>query len=164
MSLKNVKNGQYKRNLLVWEQNIIETVEIKIKSLLEKINSNPVITAKILVIINQLRTISKTFLINMLSHLLTKLLAMLLSFAGDSMLCAGKWAIVIIKSSNQNTYVSVTMSKTNITNHHQISLKGKLNITVDADNRELPHRYWLLKLHKNPSKFRFIVAATRLSV
>ena len=74
----------------MWEQNIIETVEIKIKSLLEKINSNPVITAKILVIINQLRTISKTFLINMLSHLLTKLLAMLLSFAGDSMLCAGK--------------------------------------------------------------------------
>ena len=74
----------------MWEQNIIETVEIKIKSLLEKINSNPVITAKILVIINQLRTISKTFLINMLSHLLTKLLAMLLSFATDSMLCAGK--------------------------------------------------------------------------
>ena len=70
----------------MWEQNIIETVEIKIKSLLEKINSNPVITAKILVIINQLRIISKIFLINMLSHLLTKLLAMLLSFAGDSML------------------------------------------------------------------------------
>ena len=74
----------------MWEQNIIETVEIKIKSLSEKINSNPVITTKILVIINQLRTISKTFLINMLSHLLTKLLAMLLSFAADSMLCADK--------------------------------------------------------------------------
>ena len=70
----------------MWEQNIIETVEIKIKSLLEKINSNPEITGKILVTINQLLTISKIFLINMLSHLLTKLLAMLLSFAGDSML------------------------------------------------------------------------------
>lgn len=48
------------------------------------------------------------------------------------------------KSSNKNTYVSVTNSKTNI-----------VNKLIASNNRELPHLYWLP---------RFIVAATRCSV
>ena len=35
---------------------------------------------------------------------------------------------------------------------------------VPVDNHVLPHIYWLPKLHKNPIKFRFIIAAPKCSV
>ena len=35
---------------------------------------------------------------------------------------------------------------------------------VSEDNKKLPRIYWLPKLHKNPSKFRFIIAAPKCSI
>ena len=45
-------------------------------------------------------------------------------------------------SSNQNTYVSVSMSKTEIINHHKTIFKEKFNITLDSDTRESPGMCW----------------------
>ena len=46
-------------------------------------------------------------------------------------------------------------------NNHETFLKKNFNIAHNYDNSELPHMYWLPKLHKNPSKRNFIVAATK---
>ena len=43
-------------------------------------------------------------------------------------------------------------------------LKKKFNLDVSAENECLPHIYWLPKMHKNPCKFRFIIAAPKCSI
>ena len=43
-------------------------------------------------------------------------------------------------------------------------LKKKFNLEVSSESKLLPHIYWLPKLHKNPIKFRFIIAAPNCSI
>ena len=43
------------------------------------------------------------------------------------------------------------------------ALSKKFNLSVPEESRKLPHIYWLPKLHKNPIKFRFIIAAPECS-
>ena len=43
-------------------------------------------------------------------------------------------------------------------------LKKEFDIDVSSDNSCLPHIYWLPKMHKNPIKFRFIIAAPKCSI
>ena len=46
-----------------------------------------------------------------------------------------------------------------IIQQHTAELKQKFNITVGEDMSTLPDIYWIPKLHKNPVKFRFIIAS-----
>ena len=43
-------------------------------------------------------------------------------------------------------------------------LREKFNLSVAQDSKKLPHIYWTPKLHKNPLKFRFIIAAPNCSM
>ena len=51
-----------------------------------------------------------------------------------------------------------TSCKAVIQNHSNI-LKHQFGLDVSEDNQCLPHMYWLPKMHKVPSKERFIIAA-----
>ena len=51
-----------------------------------------------------------------------------------------------------------------IINNHSQKLKFKFDLDVPSESKMLPHIYWLPKLHKNPIKFRFIIAAPNCSV
>ena len=43
-------------------------------------------------------------------------------------------------------------------------LSKKFGLNVPEESKRLPHIYWLPKLHKNPVKIRFIIAAPNCSV
>ena len=51
-----------------------------------------------------------------------------------------------------------------IINNHSQKLKFKFDLDVPSQSKMLPHIYWLPKLHKNPIKFRFIIAAPNCSI
>ena len=40
-------------------------------------------------------------------------------------------------------------------------MKAKFGFEVDEEMSTLPDIYWIPKLHKNPVKFRFIIASKR---
>lgn len=44
------------------------------------------------------------------------------------------------------------------------TLNTKFNLPVPEASKKLPHIYWIPKLHKNPIKFRFIIAAPDCSI
>ena len=44
------------------------------------------------------------------------------------------------------------------------NLMDLFKLSVDEDSKKLPHIYWTPKLHKNPLKFRFIIAAPNCSI
>ena len=58
-----------------------------------------------------------------------------------------------------NTYTSVNQQLGDIVKEHCSKLKEQFNITVDNNMQTLPDIYWTPKLHKNPVKFRFIIAS-----
>ena len=58
------------------------------------------------------------------------------------------------------TYVSLKeISEEKIIQEHVNKLNVALNLTVLEESKVLPHIYWLPKLHKNPTKLFFIIAA-----
>ena len=62
------------------------------------------------------------------------------------------------------TYTIIDLSPDYIMDQHNSVLKDKFNITVDQDNLALPDIYWTPKLHKNPVKFRFIIASKQCTI
>ena len=62
------------------------------------------------------------------------------------------------------TYSIIDLSPDNIIDQHKFELKEKFNITIDQDNLVLPDIYWTPKLHKNPVKFRFIIASKQCTI
>ena len=70
----------------------------------------------------------------------------------------------ICDSNSTKTYKKFRTSIKTIINNHKSVLKKKFNLDVSVENECLPHIYWLPKMHKNPSKFRFIIAAPKCSI
>ena len=86
-------------------------------------------------------------------------------------ICKRFYASVLVKElgldgqSDSATYESMMNKNTNtIIQSHTKDLKSKFNLKVPSASNLLPHIYWLPKLHKNPIKFRFIIAAPNCSV
>ena len=69
-----------------------------------------------------------------------------------------------LKGVRSETYQSVRKKGQTIINSHIKDLKKKFGIELSETNNRLPNIYWLPKLHKNPLKFRFIIAAPECSV
>ena len=64
-------------------------------------------------------------------------------------------------SNKDKTYIEITeFSKETIINKHKSELKDLFGIDIEESNLVLPGMHWLPKKHKNPSKARFIVAAS----
>ena len=62
------------------------------------------------------------------------------------------------------TYSPVDEDCHSITNNHNQFLRKKFDLIDCVGNEKLPGIYWLPKLHKNPIKFRFIIAAPECSI
>ena len=87
-----------------------------------------------------------------------------------AIVCKRFYAQVLVKelgldgSSNCKTYEKVSDTCENIIGKDVSMLPKKFNIFVPEESKKLPHIYWLPKLHKNPIKFRFIIAAPECSI
>ena len=86
-------------------------------------------------------------------------------------ICKRFYALVLIKelglcpNMSNDTYKGVIGKTTEqIVTNHKKDLNGQFKLELDSDNQCLPHIYWLPKMHKNPIKFRFIIAAPKCSV
>ena len=85
-----------------------------------------------------------------------------------SFICKRFYAEVLIKelgidvteNNNSDTYKCVqNITADNLISKHVKNLKNKFNLNVNNENQCLPSIYWLPKMHKNPIKSRFIIAA-----
>ena len=86
-----------------------------------------------------------------------------------SLICRRFYAEVLVKElglkgEKSSTYQSVRKKEQSIIRTHTNELKNKFGIETSTVNERLPNIYWLPKLHKNPLKFRFIIAAPECSV
>ena len=87
-----------------------------------------------------------------------------------AVICKRFYAMVLFKelgiseSSTTKTYKKFRTSIKTVVNNQKNVLKKKFNLDVSAENECLPHIYWLPKMHKNPCKFRFIIAAPKCSI
>ena len=86
-------------------------------------------------------------------------------------ICKRYYALTIVKELGLNSDTgSPTYCKESVKSSAEIidqqvnDLKNLFNLDVDAEQRELPHIYWLPKLHKSPPKPRFIIAAPNNAV
>ena len=85
-------------------------------------------------------------------------------------ICKRYYALVILQElgllgSSTPTYTSIeNRSPEDIINQHKADLKDQFNIIVDHNMSSMPDIYWTPKLHKNPVKFRFIIASKRCTV
>ena len=66
----------------------------------------------------------------------------------------------LINNEPSSTYAMISdNSRDQIISQHKSEIKDIFNINVQDDMLTLPDIYWLPKLHKNPLKFRFIIAS-----
>ena len=63
-----------------------------------------------------------------------------------------------------STYEQVNSSANELIEKDCQRLKNSFNLSVVDESKKLPHIYWIPKLHKNPLKFRFIIAAPNCSI
>jgi len=76
-----------------------------------------------------------------------------------SLICKKYYIKTIQKELNSTTYRKAETLDTTINN--QVTKCLDLGSTIHSDNRKLPIMYAIPKMHKNPVKFRFIVAANK---
>ena len=87
-----------------------------------------------------------------------------------AVICKRFYAMVLFKelgicdSHSTKTYKKFRTSIATIVSNQKNVLKKKFNLDVSTENECLPHIYWLPKMHKNPCKFRFIIAAPKCSI
>ena len=87
-----------------------------------------------------------------------------------AIICKRFYAMVLLKelgmsdNTSTETYKTLSSSKDEIINSQTQSLKQRFNLDVNSDNQCLPQIYWLPKMHKTPTKFRFIIAAPKCAI
>ena len=94
------------------------------------------------------------------------------AMSNAAFICHQFYTLVLIKKlgllNNNNdtnqTYKQAFTSNINITNNYSNILKSKFNGNLDNANKQLPYMHWLPRLHKTPSKVRFIVATVQYSL
>ena len=84
-------------------------------------------------------------------------------------ICKRFYALVLLKElglniSPSNTYIQEHKTIESVVEKNILDLKNIFGLDVDESNQNLPHMYWLPKLHKSPSKACFIVAAPSCSI
>ena len=68
------------------------------------------------------------------------------------------------QSSTCSTYEKIDCDVNELIEKHSHKLGKTFNLSVAEESKKLPHIYWTPKLHKNPIKFRFIIAAPNSSI
>ena len=67
-------------------------------------------------------------------------------------------------STTCSTYEKINEDVNKLIEKDCLKLKETFNLSVGDESKKLPHIYWTPKLHKNPLKFRFIIAAPDCSI
>ena len=87
-----------------------------------------------------------------------------------AVICKRFYASVLVNElglssdSSTETYKALSSSKDQIIKSQKKTLKRKFNLDVNSENECLPQIYWLPKMYKNPTKFRFIIAAPKCAI
>ena len=89
-----------------------------------------------------------------------------------ALICQPFYPLVLIKelgldhnnTDTNKTYIPVHKTNNQVISGHIRVLRKKFNSVVDEENKKLPNICWTLKLHKHPSKARFIIAARQCHV
>ena len=80
-------------------------------------------------------------------------------FYVDSLLKEVSFSLDSLESKNDGTYITVDDSLDNIITKHIEDVK-QWNGVITEKQKQLPFLYWIPKMHKNPSKKRFIAASS----
>ena len=145
-----------------WKQTVLEKVDSRIEALSSNLQHHKVNSS-----------LSNEEVKSCLSVLQSKYVITPIDKANGNIafICKRYYALVIMKELGLGTQTgSATyfqeFSKTSdeIINQQASDLKKKFNLDVSSEQRELPHMYWLPKLHKSPPKPRFIIAAPNNAV
>ena len=87
-----------------------------------------------------------------------------------SFVCKRFYASVLVKELGLDgvegcpTYEKIERPVANIVSDDVENLKDRFHLNVAEEEKKLPQIYWMPKLHKNPIKFRFIIAAPSCSI
>ena len=157
------KHGYNSATFLEWKTTVILKVDDKITELINKNHS-----------VNKRQLLKETSVLKDLQELHKKFVVVPIDKASGNVafICQRHYANVLINelglinaSANQtSTYGNITKPIDKIVSDNSKFLKSKFNLEVTETNRKLPNIYWTPKLHKTPSKARFIIAAPRCSV
>ena len=61
-------------------------------------------------------------------------------------------------------YGSLSEKEDKAVNKHKLKLKNSFKLHNEDESNVLPKMHWIPKMHKNPIKFRFIVAEVKCSL
>ena len=140
-----------------WKYAVLEKVDNRIKSLSSNLKYHKVNVS-----------LSNEEVKSCLSELQSKYVITPIDKANGNIafICKRYYALTIVKELGLDSDTgSPTYSKESVKTPGDIvdqqvnDLKNCFNLNVDEEQRELPHIYWLPKLHKSPPKARFIIAA-----
>ena len=157
------KNGIDRRIMREWESNVSSLIDKRIidieKTFSKQIPSNNINNPEIA---NSLENLQKKFIIAPIDK----------ATGNVAIICKRFYASVLLKelglvaNNSSKTYEIITDKNSDQVIKQNISdLKNKFKISdISLDDYCLPKMYWLPKLHKNPIKARFIVAAPKGSI
>ena len=151
------REGLSSKIFMVWRDRVLKEIDNRIAFLS---NNNRKVRKKSSILQN---TTSK----NCLSDLQSKYVLVPIDKAANNVafICKRFYAEVLLKElgilgTSTSTYTKIEdKTPDEIVTQHQSELKNQFNISVSKDMLTLPDIYWLPKLHKNPIKFRYIIAS-----
>ena len=155
--------GIHKNSLLPWKNTVLDLVDKKIDSLKTKLQINQVKSAlDDSVVKRNLISLKNDFVIVPIDKAANNV----------AFVCKQFYASVIAKelkiddnisNHDENTYEYVNKSTESLIENHKKYL-SKLGLKLTENMEQLPVMYWLPKMHKSPTGFRFIIASPACSI
>ena len=150
------KAGLPKASFREWKEMIIDRINKRISSLDERRKKTSFYSI--------LKSSSSS---SCLTDLHSKYVMVPIDKAGNNIafICKRFYATVLMKElglgdQSTSTYTRIfDQTPDDIISMHQQQMKEDFNVDITDDMKTLPDIYWIPKLHKNPAKFRFIIAS-----
>ena len=153
--------GLPKENFTEWNNKVLELLDMKLLSLKVRIHPKPVA-----------KRLSDHEVKDHLANLQEKYVMVPIDKADNNVafVCKRYYVEVIAKElgllgSQSNTYEQLqNVTPNEIMRNHHKHLQDDFQMTIPEEMRTLPDIYWLPKLHKIPSKARFIIASQKCTI
>ena len=153
------KNSVNKAAFAAWESSIEQTINLKIENLQPKFHNH----SNAIPVLQSSKKAS--------NEIQQKYVTMPIDKASGNiaLVCERIYPKVLVSElgliqNGNSTYSKESKPVDNIIKDHEKHLSKKFGITLSLSQKLLPHIYCLPKLHKNPTKFRFIIAAASCSI
>ncbi len=144
------KNRKSTKHLDEWKHHILEQVDLKIKKLQKRLKSWK----------QRKKTLQDKDVQEELTRLKKQYVLVPIDKAGNNIgfVCKKYYIRKILDEVKSDTYDEINGSKLEIIGK-QKDRSRKLGIEIDKDNEKLPYIHATIKMHKNPVKFRYIIAS-----